>query len=176
MTNSTQPITTDDLLVEVDAVAAGSNGPTAADDAERLQEELDAEREQHLRLAAEFRNYRRRTEQEKASAATEGKRELLIDLLSFADDFDLAVSDSNGSTEAVAEGLQMIHRRFQNLLVANGVTAFESSMKRFDPERHEAFDVVPAGDFESGTVEKEMRRGYDWNGKLLRPALVVIRQ
>ena len=172
MTNSTQFTATDNLPVDV--VAADSLELTTV--AERLQEELESERDQHLRLAAEYKNYRRRTDQEKANAANEGKRELLIELLSFADDFDLAVADSNESTEAVAEGLRMIHRRFMNLLAANEVVAFENSNVRFNPERHEAFDVVPAGDFESGTVQKEMRRGYDWNGKLLRPALVVIRQ
>lgn len=173
MTNRTQSIAAD--ILPVDAVAAETLELTA-DDAERLQRELEEERDQHLRLAAEYKNYRRRTEQEKANAASEGKRELLIQLLSFADDFDLAVVDPSDSGEAVAEGLRMIQRRFINLLAANNVSAFESSNVRFNPERHEAFDLVPAGDFESGTVQKEMRRGYDWNGKLLRPALVVIRQ
>ena len=173
MKNSTQPIITDSLPVNV--VTSDSLEPTA-DDAEFLRRELEAERDQHLRLAAEYKNYRRRTEQEKADAAAQGKRELLTELLSFADDFDLAAADSKDSTEAVAEGLRMIHRRFLKVLAANDVVAFESSNKRFDPERHEAFDVVPAGDFDSGTVQTELRRGYDWNGKLLRPALVVIRQ
>ena len=173
MTNRTRSIATDTFPVDI--VVADTLEPTA-DDAERLQKELEAERDQHLRLAAEYKNYRRRTEEEKANAAYEGKRELLIELLSFADDFDHGVADLNESTGVVAEGLRMIHRRFLNLLTANDVVAFESSNVRFNPERHEAFDVVPAGDFESGTVQKEVRRGYDWNGKLLRPALVVIRQ
>ena len=171
MTNRIQSIATDILPV----VGADTLEPTA-DATERLQKQLEAERDLHLRLAAEYKNYRRRTEKEKADAADEGKRKLLTQLLSFADDFDLAVADANDSTGAVVEGLRMIQRRFLNLLAANDVSAFESSNVRFNPERHEAFDVVPAGDFESGTVHKEMRRGYDWNGKLLRPALVVIRQ
>ena len=173
MKNSTQPMITDSLPVNV---VTADSPETTAEDAEFLREELEATRDQHLRLAAEYKNYRRRTEQEKASAAEEGKRGLLTELLSVADDFDLAVADSNESTEPVAEGLRIIHRRFLNVLAANNVVAFESVNKRFDPERHEAFDVVAAGDFESGTVQSELRRGYAWNGKLLRPALVIIRQ
>jgi molecular chaperone GrpE len=94
--------------------------------------------------------------------------------MSIADDLDLALAASHKSPEAVAEGLQMIHRRFRDILKENSVIAFESEGERFDPERHEAFDVVAAGGRESGIVHQEMRRGYFWNSKLLRPALVVV--
>ena len=143
---------------------------------ERLRGELDAERDARLRLAAEYQNYRRRTEQEKTRAADHGKRELLNSLLSIADDFDLALGRSNESPEGVAEGVRMIQRRFADILRDNGVDAFESEGEKFDPERHEAFDVVAAEERESGTVHSEMRRGYFWNGRLLRPALVVVNQ
>jgi molecular chaperone GrpE len=72
--------------------------------------------------------------------------------------------------------VRIIQRRFAEILEANGVTAFESEGEKFDPERHEAFDIVPAGERETGTVRTEMRRGYFWNGRLLRPALVVVNQ
>lgn len=143
---------------------------------ERLREELAAEREARLRLAAEYDNYRRRTRKEMAQAGEEGKRELLERLISLADDLDLALAGAGESSDAVAEGLRMIHRRFEGMLEANGVAAFESEGEKFDPERHEAFDVAVVTGSKPETVYREIRRGYLWNGKLLRPALVVVAQ
>ena len=144
--------------------------------AERLRDELEFERDARLRLAAEYQNYRRRTEQEKTKAADSGKLGLLTELLSLVDDLDLARERSNGSPQTIAEGVRMIRHRFLDVLEANGVTSFDSEGERFDPERHEAFDMTTEGEGESGTVAKEMRRGYFWNGNLLRPALVVVRK
>jgi len=141
-----------------------------------LREGLEEERDRYLRLAAEYKNYRRRTEQGNNTAADEGKREILIQLISLADDLDLALAGLNESPDAVVEGLRMIHRRFRDILEANKVIAFESEGERFDPERHEAFAVVTDGKRESGIVQKEMRRGYFWKDKLFRPALVVVEQ
>lgn len=145
-------------------------------EAKHLREELDIERDARLRLAAEYQNYRRRTEDEKSRAADNGKRELLMGMLSIVDDLELALGRANERPETITEGVQMIRRRFLDLLESNGVTAFESEGERFDPERHDAFDMVDAGEGESGTVAKEMRRGYFWNGILMRPAMVAVRR
>ena len=167
MTNRSREMENEVLNDDVDTV----------DEVGRLREDLEAERDARLRLSAEYQNYRRRTEQEKVRAADEGKRELLTHLLSIADDGDLAEAQLDESPEAVAEGVRMIRRRVLEILGTNGVTAFESTGEQFDPERHEAFDVVTAlAEEESGIVHEEMRRGYLWNGRLLRPALVVVKQ
>lgn len=149
--------------------------PVAAE-VEQLKAELASERDQRLRLAAEFDNYRRRVRREQAEAAEKGKRELLERLLSIADDFDLALANVDESPDSVVEGLRMIHRRFRDMLEASGVIAFESRGEKFDPERHEAFDVISGTENEPETVHTEIRRGYFRNGKLLRPALVVVAQ
>lgn len=143
---------------------------------EHLREELESERDGHLRLAAEYKNYRRRTAQENAEAADRGKRELLLQLASLADDLDRALAGLNESPEASVEGVRIIHRRFRDFLEANSLIGFESEGERFDPELHEAFAVVAAGERESGTVHEEMRRGYFWKDRLFRPALVVVAQ
>jgi molecular chaperone GrpE len=173
MTQNTQTKMTDQPPV---SVAKAEVLHPIEDETGHLREELEAERDKYLRLAAEYKNYRRRTEQENAEAADKGKRELLLELVSLADDLDLAVAGWNESSEAVAEGVRMIHRRLRGILEANTVIAFESEGERFDPERHEAFAVVEVGERESGTVHKEMRRGYFLKDRLLRPALVVVTQ
>lgn len=139
-----------------------------------LREELASERDLYLRLAAEFDNYRRRVRKDRAEAAENGKRELVTQLITIADDFDRSLEHLDEKSGQVAEGIQAIRRRFSDMLFINGVEPFESQGEKFDPERHEAFDVVTPGKEEPGTVQTEIRRGYFWNGKLLRPALVVV--
>ena len=170
---NTEVKTTNENTVVIDEIEIFNRDET---EIERLREELSSERDAHLRLAAEFDNYRRRTKRESAQAAEEGKRELLERLVSLADDLDLALANADGSPDAVAEGLGLIHKRFHAILEANGVFPIESKGKKFDPERHEAFDIVTGAENEPDTVHAEIRRGYFWNDKLLRPALVVVAQ
>lgn len=147
------------------------------DETARLREELETERDKYLRLAAEYENYRRRTKLEQATAAEKGKHELLQRLIALADDFDLALANADdASDERIVEGLQLIERRLKSILDANDVVAFDSIGEVFNPELHEAFDVVSAAKGKSGRVHSQLRRGYFWNDKLLRPALVIVAQ
>ena len=123
------------------------------DDNVHLREELEAERDQRLRLAAEYKNFRRRTEQENSAAADKGKRELLIQLMSLGDDLDRALAASNESVEAVADGLHIIHRSFRDILKANGVIPFESEGERFDPELHDSGELLEQLDLSTRTRE-----------------------
>ena len=144
------------------------------DEVVRLQDELAAERERGLRLLAEFDNYRRRTNEERAFAEEDGKREVLLALLDVMDDFDRALLHVGTAPNAVADGLRLIRQRFSDVLLANGVTPFDSEGQPFDPTIHEAMTMIDSDDGESGTVYSEARRGYLMNGKLLRPALVAV--
>ncbi len=143
-------------------------------DGARRQEDLNTGRERHLRLLAEFDNYRRRTKEERALAEETGKREVLLALLDVKDDFDRALLHIGETSDAVADGLRLIQQRFNNLLEAHGVTAFESEGEVFDPEIHEALTMIDGDGEQSSTVYSEHRRGYLMNGKLLRPARVAV--
>ena len=155
--------------------ASEAEGPTSGDpNIARLQEDLTTERERHLRLLAEFDNYRRRTKQERALAEESGKREVLLVLLDVKDDVDRALLHIRETSDAVADGLRLIQQRFNNLLEAHGVTDFESEGEVFDPEIHEAMTMIDGDGEQSGTVYSEHRRGYFMNGKLLRPARVAV--
>ena len=140
-----------------------------------LEEQLAEEREQRLRVLDEFDNFRRRTRQELAAAQQAGKREVLRGFLDVMDDFDRALLHVGEASDAVVEGLHLIRQRFNDVLLSNGVTAFDSEGQPFDPMFHEAMSVIDAYDGgESGTVYAEERRGYLLNGELLRPARVVV--
>jgi molecular chaperone GrpE len=151
-----------------------AEGRSADPDIARLQEDLTTERERHLRLLAEFDNYRRRTKEECALAEETGKREVLLALLDVKDDFDRALLHIGETSDAVADGLRLIHQRLNNVLEAHAVTAFESEGELFDPEIHEAMTMIDGDGEQSGTVYSEHRRGYLLNGKLLRPARVAV--
>jgi molecular chaperone GrpE len=166
------------------ATAEARNGQHAVGDAEssdlpeleveRLREELAAEREHGLRTLAEFDNYRRRVRRERADAEQAGKGDILLALLDVMDDFDRALGHVGEASDAVADGLRLIHHRLSRVLESNGVTAFQSKGQLFDPTVHEAMSVVESDEYASGTVYEENLRGYLWGGKLLRPARVIV--
>ncbi len=157
-------------------IVAGSIESSArrADEVERLREELEAERERGLRTLAEFDNYRRRVRRERAHAEREGRRDILLALLDVMDDFDRAHAHAEGASSAFADGLRLVCRRLNDVLRSNGVTPLESVGRPFDPNLHEAVGVVEGGDRESGVVHSEDRRGYLWEGELLRPSRVTV--
>lgn len=141
---------------------------------ERLHEELEAERERGLRTLAEFDNYRRRVRQERARADLAGQRRILLALLDVMDDFERALEHMGKASDAVADGLRLIHQRLGHVLESHGVTPFESVGEMFNPALHEAMSVIDTDEYEHGMVSAEDRRGYLWNGELLRPARVAV--
>jgi molecular chaperone GrpE len=140
----------------------------------RLEEELFAERESHLRTLADFDNYRRRVRRESAAAGREGRGEVLLALLGVIDDFDRALTHAGEAPGAFADGLRLVRRRLDAVLQSNGVTPLESVGNPFDPNLHEAVSVVEGDGQESGVVHSEDSRGYLWDGELLRPSRVTV--
>jgi len=144
------------------------------DERARQQEEVRREHEARLRALADFENFRKRVERERAGAARAGKRELALALLGVMDDFERALGHIDESPESVAAGLRAIHRRLAGLLEAQGVTPFESVGHPFDPTLHEAVGAVESDEVEPGTVLDELSRGYRWGDELFRPARVRV--
>ena len=140
----------------------------------RLKEDLRREHEIYLRNLADFDNYRRRVERERASVAQAGKREMVLSLLDVLDDFERALEHIDEAPDSVSAGLVAIHRRLAGLLEAQGVTPFESVGQPFDPALHEAVGSVESDEQQSGAVLDELRRGYRWGEELLRPARVRV--
>jgi molecular chaperone GrpE len=143
-------------------------------ESQQLRAELQEEKDRTLRSRAEFENYKRRVERDRAAAARQGKRALLIALVDLADTFDRALVHIDESPDSVVEGLHGMRRGLSRLLEAEGVTPFASVGHRFDPTRHEAIATVRDAGGASGTVVDEAGRGYLWNDELLRPARVRV--
>jgi molecular chaperone GrpE len=143
---------------------------------ERLKEELRHEREALLRALADFDNYRRRVERDRASAARSGKRDVILSLLEVLDGFDRALNHIDDAPSSVAQGVQAIHRNLLGVLERHGVTPFDSLGEPFDPRFHDAIGTVESDEVESGTVADELQRGYRWGDEVLRPARVRVAQ
>jgi molecular chaperone GrpE len=143
---------------------------------ERLKEELRREHDTVLRALADFDNYRRRVERDRASAARSGKRDVILSLLEVLDGFERALHHIGDAPSSVAQGVQAIHRNLLGVLERHGVTPLKSVGEPFDPNSHDAIGTVDSGEVESGTVAEELQRGYRWEDEVLRPARVRVAQ
>jgi molecular chaperone GrpE len=156
----------------------GSERPAGAESAEheRLKAELSREHELYLRTLADFDNYRRRVERERASSAHAGKRELVLPLLEVLADFERALEHLGDVPEWMSSGFVAIYRRLNSILQAQGIVPYESLGDRFDPARHDAVGLTENQDVEPGTVVAQLSRGYCWGDEVLRPARVRVAQ
>jgi molecular chaperone GrpE len=152
--------------------------PAAESEAEiaRLSEELRRERDALLRTLADFENYRRRTERDRAAAAQSGNRDVIVSLLAVLDDFDRALQHMDDAPPSVAQGMEAIQRNLIAVLERNGVTRFNSVGEAFDPQWHDAVATVASGEMQPGTIAEELQSGYKWGEELLRPARVRVAQ
>lgn len=145
---------------------------TSADKAAAVEESMSAEAEQLLRLRADFQNYRRRVEREKADVVRLANEDLLRELLEVYDDFQRAV-EAEKEHDAFYEGIRMIADRFQKVLAKNGLEEIATDGQAFDPNLHHAV-VTEDVEGKSGTIVETFQRGYTLNGKVLRPAMVKV--
>jgi molecular chaperone GrpE len=148
---------------------------TAQDDKiKQLEEQVRQEHELYLRALADFDNYRRRIERDRASAASSGQREILLALLEVLDGFERALEHAEDTPSSLTEGIRAIYRRFLTLLEKQKVEPIRSIGSTFDPRIHEAIDSSPSDQYEPGTVLEEIQRGYRLGDELLRPARVRV--
>jgi molecular chaperone GrpE len=159
--------------------AVNAPAEPAPDEAEASLDVLKAEladcRDRLLRTAAEFDNYRKRTERERRELTERSVESLLLDLLGVVDDFDLALNaDAAGPVDAYRQGVELIHRRLMEVLGRRGVTPIDALGADFDPNLHQAVTTGPAGDRRDGEILEQFRRGYMIGERLLRPAMVKV--
>jgi len=142
----------------------------------RLREELQKEQDRYLRLLADFKNYRRHADAEGTKAAQEAGRDILLPLLNVMDDIERFLKWESPEERALEGGVRSIYYELRALLERKGVHPFDSVGEMFTPELHDAVAVAGDAHARPGTVLEELRRGYLWNGGLLRPAQVRVAQ
>lgn len=144
-----------------------------------LAAEFEAFRDRHLRLAAEYDNYRKRTERERAESWTRAQAQLTERLLDPVDDLQRVANFDAAATSAdsLLEGVQLVERKMLRVLEAAGLEIIDAEDQPFDPAIHEALVTTPTETREEDdTVAEVFQKGYRFNGVLLRPARVRVRK
>ncbi|MEW5931338.1 MAG: nucleotide exchange factor GrpE [Gemmatimonadota bacterium] len=159
--------------------AQGGDGAAAAPAGGASEGELAASREKYLRLAAEFDNYRKRVEREKAESWSRAQAQLAEKLLDVLDDLQ-RVAQLNPETttaQSVMEGTQLVERKLLRALESAGLEEVQAEGQAFDPAVHEALMTVPAESREEDhAVADVFQKGYRLKGTLLRPARVRVKR
>ncbi|HCR96853.1 MULTISPECIES: nucleotide exchange factor GrpE [Halomonas] len=153
---------------EADVLAAQVN---------ELEQNLAEAKDQALRAAAEAQNVRRRAEQEADKARKFALEKFVKELLPVVDSLEKALeSMQDDASEAHREGVSMTLNMQLGVLNKFGVESVEPQGEPFDPQVHEAMAMVPNPELEPNTVMEVMQKGYLLNGRLVRPAMVVVSQ
>jgi len=155
----------------------GGRGRRTADLAQKL-EEAQREKEKYydllLRKQAEFDNFRKRIERDREESGGAAARDVLKRLLPVLDNMERALRASDDSSDPLFKGIALVHQQFLDLLKKEGVQPIDALGAHFDPRLHEAVQVLDVPGFEPDVVLEEMQKGYTYNDRLLRPALVKV--
>jgi molecular chaperone GrpE len=133
-------------------------------------------KEQWMRSAADFDNFRKRSRKELEDTRKAGREELLKDLLPVFDNLERAMTSAERATEVkpVSDGLKMVLRQFVDTLGRSGITKVPTIGQQFDPGLHEAIQQVETDEHPPGTVVAEVQPGYLQGERLIRAAMVVV--
>lgn len=148
------------------------------DTTEKLREDREMWRDRALRLQAEIENFRKRQRRLAEEHIETNRGRLLRNFLTIADDLERVLSADGDESEALREGVRVTRRSLNQLLKQEGVEPIEAEGEKFDPTWHEAVGTVPKEQVsaERDTVVEVTQQGYRLNGRLLRPARVIVAQ
>ncbi len=145
---------------------------------DNLRQDLAKTNDRYLRLAAEFDNYRKRVDRERAEVYTRAQSDLARRLVEVVDDLErVAHYDESMSAKALLEGVQLVKKKLVQVLESFGLEAIEAEGAVFDPATMEAIATVEAEHPEEDEVVADVfQRGYRFKGQLLRPARVRVKK
>ncbi len=172
-----QPAAPDEESHEAQA-AAEVDGDTAeaTDEAgpEELQAKADENWERYLRAAAELQNVRKRAQRDVENARKFALERFGRELLAVRDSLEMGLAADNASVDSLLEGSGATLKLLSNAMQQFGIEEVNPEGEPFDPERHEAISMQPSDDVEPGSVVTVVQKGYSLNGRLLRPAMVIV--
>lgn len=138
--------------------------------------ERDRLKDQLLRVAADFDNYRKRARKDVEEGEKRAREDVIRELLPVIDNLDRAVQAAVGATEvtSIVDGIKMVMRLFEDQSSRIGLSRLTCVGERFDPALHDAIQQLETDEFAPGTVVTEIVPGYRLGEKLVRPAMVVV--
>lgn len=144
---------------------------------EKIQAELNDQKDKYLRLFAEFDNFKRRTAKERIELMQTASKDVVVSMLEVLDDCDRAEKQLETSEDVaqIKEGIQLVFAKLRSTMASKGVKAMESIHTSFDVEKHEAITEIPAPTEDLiDKVVDEVIKGYYLNNKIIRFAKVVV--
>lgn len=181
-TTSTPPQDAANANAEANSEQKGSTeaGDAGTDPLVAAKAEANEYRDRMLRLAADFDNYKKRSARERTDAEKAARESILRELLPVFDNLERAALHANQATDAkaVADGVGMVLRQFQDSIERAGIKRVQTIGKPFDPSVHEAIQQIPTAEHPVGAVIAEVQAGYQFTeafgGRLIRAAMVVV--
>ena len=169
----------EEMNINADADVPGNthlSNPEGENVMEKLQAEVEEQKDKYLRLFAEFDNFKRRNAKEKNELIQTAGKDVIISMLEVMDDCDRAEKQLNESNDIATqkEGVQLVFNKLRSKLQARGLTAMESINTEFNVEKHEAITEIEMPEKMKGKVVDEIEKGYYLNNKIIRFAKVVV--
>jgi molecular chaperone GrpE len=165
---------TDTPDIEVQAAGDGEEAETDGDPIAELQARADENWDRYLRAAAELENVRKRAARDVENAHKFAIERFATELLAVCDSLEMALAADDASSEALREGSEATLKQLVSVMQRFGVEEVDPEGEPFDPALHEAMTMQPSDEVEPGSVITVFQKGYALNGRLLRPARVVV--
>lgn len=146
----------------------------ASEQLEELGQKLAEQNEQYLRLAAEYDNYRKRTQREKEALNGDIKSYIIGELLPVLDNFERATANASADAETYRKGVEMTFTQFEEILKKLGVETFGESGEAFDPKMHNAVMHIDSEDFGESVIAQVFQKGYKIGERVVRCATVQV--
>jgi len=175
-TSAVEEAPPDSYMTTDGSAATSTSTPGVSDEGDSA---LSEQKEKYLRLAAEFDNFRRRANRDRQEAGGRAQADLVRQMLDALDDLArfAHVDPASINPATIVEGVNMVEKKMLKALGAAGLEIVNPAEERFDPAKHEAVSIEMTTTAEAdGQVARVFQPGYLFNGQLLRPARVVVKQ
>jgi molecular chaperone GrpE len=161
---------------ETETEIENEDAPSEVDEKEELKKSLEEANDKHVRLYADFENYKKIAARNKEELLKYANDDLMTDVLTVIDHLELALqhtAESEGPNP-LAEGVELTLKELRNILDKHGLVTIDALGKPFDPAVHHAMSQIETEDAEINTVVKEFRKGYMLKDRVLRAAMVGV--
>lgn len=139
-----------------------------------LQKQLDEKNDQLLRMAAEYDNFRKRSQREKDALYSECKASVIKELLPVADNFERIFANPDAELDDYKKGIEMTFKQFENVFKSLNVEAFGEVGEEFDPNLHNAVMHSEDESLGENVISQVLAKGYKLGDKIIRPAMVAV--
>lgn len=181
-TKATEDETTSNQPEADEATSADENAKVEENDSEPSEKESEEQKpeeesgeEKYMRLMAEFQNFKKRTAKEKTDIHAYANEKLVTDILPIFDNFERALAtNAADDPEGYAKGMNLIFDQLKDALTKVGLKEIETLGTDFDPNKHNAVMHSESDEYEEGKVCTVLQKGYELNGKVVRPSMVAV--